>query len=67
MSSNLNGIGRYVLLMFPAFMVMAIASEKNRKLDMLLKIAYVFFVIILFVLSMRHVNEGIYLTFSAAF
>ncbi len=66
-SSNLNGIGRYVLLMFPVFIVMAIASEKNRKLGTLLKITYIAFVIALFILSMRHVNEGIYLTFTMAF
>jgi hypothetical protein len=61
-SSNLNGIGRYFLTTFPLFMVLGLLAEKKKKLRWSLYVIYAAFIVLLVIFTMRHVNEGIYLS-----
>lgn len=62
LSSNLNGIGRYTLTMFPAFMTLGAVSNVNRKFRWFTYFIYILFIFLLILFTLRHVNEGIYLT-----
>ncbi|MFH1420614.1 MAG: glycosyltransferase family 39 protein [Candidatus Aenigmatarchaeota archaeon] len=66
-SSNLHGIGRYPLAMFPLFMSLAMLYEKNDFNKWFVRILYVVFVALLVVFVFRHVNQGIYLSLSFMF
>lgn len=63
-SSNLRGIGRYALSMFPIFMIFSLWYEESKWKKYALIALYVIFVVFLAVFIFRHVNQGIYLTFN---
>ena len=60
-TSNFFGITRFALVLFPGFIVLGEASEKNRKTRLLLLFLYVIFAAMLLLFTIRHVNEDIYL------
>ena len=62
LSSNLNGIGRYIIVMFPVFMTISTVAERHKKVGWLLYVVYAVCILLLILFTMRHVNEGIYLT-----
>ncbi len=59
-TSSFFGITRFVLVLFPGFMVLAMAAEKDRRLRIFLTCLYVVFAVMLIVFTVRHVNEDIY-------
>ncbi len=61
-SSNLRGIGRYALAMFPIFMIFALMYDESKLKKYGLIILYIIFVIFLTLFIFRHVNQGLYLT-----
>lgn len=58
-SSTLQAISRFYLVIFPAFMVMAIMGQENKKHDVLLKILYVLFTVALIAFTVWHVSGGL--------
>ncbi|MAH43282.1 hypothetical protein CL614_06240 [archaeon] len=63
-SSNLRGIGRYALTMFPIFMIFAMMYDESKLKKYGLIILYIIFLILMTLFVFRHVNQGIYLTFN---
>lgn len=55
-SNTLQGVSRFVLVIFPAFALIPILEEKYPKFSLLVKAAMVLSIILLLVLTARHVN-----------
>ena len=56
LSGSLEGISRYALVLFPAFMLLSMIEERHKKIGLGIKLLYVLFFIMLIVLTIRHVN-----------
>jgi len=61
-TSVLDSISRFVLVMFPAFMVMAKISYEKRKFKIFLDGLYIIFVVLMILFTIRHANEWFIIT-----
>lgn len=55
-SSTLEAISRFVLIIFPAFLVMAILSTKSKKANKIITFLYIISFILLIFFTIRHTN-----------
>ncbi|MBI2971128.1 MAG: hypothetical protein HYY37_01770 [Candidatus Aenigmarchaeota archaeon] len=59
MSSTLEAITRFALVIFPVFMAMAVYESKNARAARYLKALYMVFAVLLVLFTIRHANEEI--------
>ena len=60
-TGSLFSMTRFVLVLFPAFMIIAKIDNENKTVSLFLKFIYIVFIILLVLFTIRHVNEDIYL------
>ena len=55
-SNTLQGVSRFVLVVFPAFVMLPLLENKYPRFSMLIKVVYILSIIMLIALTTRHVN-----------